>query len=69
MEHYKAEHSKLSNQDMITTWTRCLESQAWSDGVSLEAEAAKKAKNDMEIARKELRIISGADTFLIKLVE
>jgi hypothetical protein len=66
MEYCKAEHNRLLKEA-----TTLLELAVWKaklDEVtahSLEVQPAKKAKVDMENARKERRIVSGADINII----
>jgi hypothetical protein len=66
MGHYKAEHSTLLKEDMtqleLAVWKAKLDEVT---AHSLEAQPAKKAKIDMENARKERRIVSGADINII----
>jgi hypothetical protein len=67
MEHYKAEHYELLKEDMtqleLAVWKAKLEEDEEDDS-NLKVQA-KKAMIDMENARKERRITSGADINII----
>eukprot|EP00985_Skeletonema_marinoi_P012803 scaffold6264_cov73-Skeletonema_marinoi.AAC.9 len=66
MEHYKAEHYKLLKEDMtqleLAIWKAKLDEK--EDDDSNQKVQAKKAKIDVESARKERRITSGADIII-----
>jgi len=65
MEHYKAEHYRLLKEDMtlleLAVWKAKLDEK---DDDSSQKVQAKKAKIDVESARKERRITSGADSII-----
>eukprot|EP00985_Skeletonema_marinoi_P003271 scaffold1368_cov72-Skeletonema_marinoi.AAC.3 len=66
MEHYKAEHYRLLKEDMtlleLAIWKAKLDEK--DDDNSNQKVQAKKAKIDVESARKERRITSGADIII-----
>jgi len=66
MEHYKAEHYRLLKEDMtlleLAVWKAKLDEK--EDGYSNQKVQAKKSKIDVESARKERRIKSGADIII-----
>jgi len=70
MEHYKAEHYRLLNEDMtqleLAIWKAKLDEK--EDDNSNQKVQAKKAKIDVESARKERRIKSGADIIIRNVV-
>ena len=68
MEHYKAEHYALLEEAMslleLALWKAKLDESDDSEWDNLDGKAAKKAKIDVESARKELRVVSGADIII-----
>eukprot|EP00984_Skeletonema_dohrnii_P009378 scaffold3598_cov148-Skeletonema_dohrnii-CCMP3373.AAC.2 len=66
MEHFKAEHYRLLKEDMtqleLAVWKAKLDEK--DDDNSNQKVQAKKAKIDVESARKERRITSGADIII-----
>jgi len=70
MEHYKAEHYRLLKEDMtlleLAVWKAKLDEK--EDDNSNQKVQAKKAKIDVESARKERRIKSGANIIIGNVV-
>jgi len=68
MEHYKAEHKILLKEDMtqleLAVWKAKLDEDEESQRDTLDGKGAKEAKIDVKSARKELRIIAGADIII-----
>jgi hypothetical protein len=70
MEHYKAEHNRLLKEDMtqleLAVWKAKLDDEkVENERDTLDGKAAKKTMVDVETARGELRITSGADINII----
>eukprot|EP00984_Skeletonema_dohrnii_P009381 scaffold3598_cov148-Skeletonema_dohrnii-CCMP3373.AAC.5 len=70
MEHYKAEHYRLLKEDMtqleLAVWKAKLDEK--DDDNSNQKVQAKRAKIDVESARKERRIKSGADIIIRNVI-
>jgi len=68
MAHFKAEHNALLRDDMtqleLALWKAKLDEDNESERDTLGGKGAKEAKIDVQSARKELRIISGADIII-----
>ncbi len=72
MAHFKAEHNALLRDDMtqleLALWKAKLDEDNESERDTLGGKGAKEAKIDVQSARKELRIISGADIIITNVL-